>query len=321
MSEERTAGHPRRLRACGRVHWAARRLALTALAVSSLIGCTQQSAKAPETHAQSPDAPRAAQAQPPPSAQSGATLLTAFTEKIPGTTASLEMKPIPAGSLAVAAAGKEKAVVAIQALWISATEVSWEAFDIWAYRLDLSDADRAAGVDAVSRPSKPYLPPDRGFGHQGYAVISVTAGAAQEYCRWLSSKTGRKYRLPTDAEWEYACRAGAATAYGFGDSAGKLGDYAWFAGNSGGKTRAVATRQPNAWGLYDMHGNVAEWCIAADGRPVACGGSYRDKADALTCSSRVTQADSWNASDPQAPKSRWWLSDCSFVGFRVVCEP
>jgi len=91
-------------------------------------------------------------------------------------------------------------------------------------------------------------------------VESVSWNDAVEFCRKLSEKTRKTFRLPTEAEREYACRAGSKTRFSFGDSESVLGEYAWYASNSGGKTHPVGQKKPNPWGLYDMHGNVAEWC-------------------------------------------------------------
>jgi len=233
---------------------------------------------------------------------------TPFWQDVPGSAFRFELVPIPGDPSR-----------GIAPFWIGRTELTWDAFDAWAYRLD-EPADAAPAVDAITRPTKPYLPPDRGFGHENYAVISVAFKNASEYCRWLSHKSGRRYRLPTEAEWEHACRAGAATKYAFGDDTAQLGAHAWFAGNSSGKAQRVATKKPNAWGLHDMHGNVKEWCVGADGKPVTRGGGWKDAPALLTCAARETQQPAWNASDPNVPKSPWWLSDGSYVGFRVLCE-
>ncbi|MCS6859344.1 MAG: formylglycine-generating enzyme family protein [Abditibacteriales bacterium] len=250
--------------------------------------------------------------------------LKSFTETIPGTNVKFDMIAIPAGTLVMADPTRNGAPrrVTIKAFWLGKTEVTWDQYDLFA----LVDASKiqepTAGerkdivVDGIARPSPPYSAPDRGFGHEGYAAIHLTYYAATQYCRWLSWKTGKKYRLPTEAEWEYACRAGVWKAEPLKD----LDKYAWYVDNANDKTHPVATKQPNAWGLYDMLGNVMEWCQGLDGKPVARGGAYNDVADDVHPGARKVPTDEWNATDPQFPKSKWWLSDAPFVGFRVACE-
>ncbi|HTL31262.1 MAG TPA: SUMF1/EgtB/PvdO family nonheme iron enzyme [Tepidisphaeraceae bacterium] len=241
-----------------------------------------------------------------------------FEEKIPGTLVRFEMTPIPAGKQKVASTQQSKDVEQdVKPIWIAKTEVTWDLYDIWLFQLDLTEKEKAASADAKSRPSKPYGAPDRGFGHQGYPALAMTDRSARNFCEWLSKKTGKKYRLPTQAEWEYACRAGVGDA----DERKPLADRAWFVDNSDDKTHPVASKTPNSWGLYDMLGNVGEWVINVDGNPVVMGGSYTDESEEVGPSKFKTQKESWNVTDPQNPKSRWWLSDAWFVGFRVVCEP
>ena len=209
-----------------------------------------------------------------------------------------------------------EAPVKVGPFWIGKTEVTWDAYDIFVFRLDLTEQQKTEGVDATSRPSKPYGAPDRGFGHQGYPALGVTFYAAEQFCQWLSAKTGKKYRLPTEAEWEYACRAGAASE----EKPESLDRTAWYWENADDKTHPVGTKAPNAWGLYDMLGNVAEWCRGADGTPVVRGGSYNDRAAKVGVTARALQTPAWNATDPQNPKSKWWLANAPFVGFRVLRE-
>ena len=91
-------------------------------------------------------------------------------------------------------------------------------------------------------------------------VVNVNWNDALAFCDWLSKQEGQQYRLPTEAEWEYACRAGTTTAFSFGDDVSLLDQYAWYCANSDGQTQPVGQKKPNAWGLHDIHGNVCEWC-------------------------------------------------------------
>ncbi len=242
-----------------------------------------------------------------------------YVETLAGTTVSFEMVRIEAGRLEVDAADAEggKRALEVEPFWIGRTEVTWDAYDVFVFGLD---GPAAVEVDAESRPTKPYINADRGFGHAGYAAMSIAHKGAEAYCDWLTRKTGRRYRLPTEDEWEYACRAGSTAAFSCGDDVEALARHAWFKANADHATHAVGSLAPNRFGLHDMHGNVCEWVTGRDGKAVVKGGSYVDGADRLTCDARRAPSRLWNASDPQIPKSVWWLCDAGFVGFRVVCE-
>lgn len=245
----------------------------------------------------------------------------AVTESIAGTTVRIDLLPIPAGKVKIADPADPTKVqeVAVGPFYMSKTEVTWDQYDIFVYRLDEPPENQNA--DATSHPSKPYIPPDRGFGHAGYAAIGMSFKGASEYCDWLSKKTGHKYRLATEAEWEYAAHAGVAGDFAGAPSPSTLNDFAWYKDDSEAKTHPVGSKKANAWGLFDMTGNAAEWVVGTDGKPVTKGGSFRDGPDELKISARLKQSAAWNASDPQIPKSKWWLADCTFVGFRIVREP
>jgi len=242
-----------------------------------------------------------------------------YVETLPGTLVKFEMVAIPGGVFQMADPTKDGATrtVTVKPFWIGKTEVTWDAYDVYMLGLDKPASAPGKGKDAISRPSKPYGAPDRGFGHQGYAAISISHHAAQQYCRWLSAKTGKKYRLPTEAEWEYACRAGGPAQKWTDEELDKV---AWYWDNAEDKTQPVGQKRPNAWGLHDMLGNAAEWCQGLDGVPVVRGGSFLDKTEKVHCGARARQTPDWQASDPQNPKSKWWLTDGAFVGFRVVRE-
>ena len=201
-------------------------------------------------------------------------------------------------------------------MWALTTEVTWDLYDIYVYELD--EPEEPTGVDAVSRPSKPYVPPDRGFGHDGYPAIGMTRKAAEGFCGWLSLKTGLDVRLPTQIEWVYLASGGTDDPFCCGVSIDTLDQVAWYQNNSAHTTHPVGQKKPNAFGLHDVHGNAAEWVMTDTRRPYAMGGGYRDSAEDSTATSAQRQVSAWNQSDPQIPKSQWWLADCSWVGFRFV---
>jgi formylglycine-generating enzyme required for sulfatase activity len=237
----------------------------------------------------------------------------AYRETIAGTVVSFEMVPVPGGTVTI---GSQK--VEVKPFFIGRTEVTWDLYDVFALGLDAPKG--GGGADAIARPSQPYGAPDYGWGHAGHPVISVARQAAQAFAGWLSKKTGKTYRLPTEAEWAHA----AALATGKEPmTAARLDGLAWHSGNASARTHPVATKQADALGLFDLFGNAAEWVssgTAGDDTGVTRGGSFRDAPAAIAAGARAVQDDSWNERDPQLPKSRWWLSDGPFVGFRLVRE-
>ena len=187
--------------------------------------------------------------------------MKAYTNTIPGTSVTYAMVPIPAGEFLMGSPAAEakrnedegpQHRVKIDPFWMERCEVTWSEFELFMYPDDTKQAAPADGtsnytgvaVDAVTRPTKPYVEMSFGMGKEGYPAISMTQHGANIYCQWLSAKTGHFYRLPTEAEWEYACRAGATTAYFFGDDPAKLGDYAWFADNSDYKYQKAGKKKP-----------------------------------------------------------------------------
>lgn len=248
--------------------------------------------------------------------------------------------------------------VEVLPFWMEEHEVTWKEFEQFALKYlqrnrkptdTLSERERTA--DAMAAPTNPWnigVISHDNAGKVGYPASGMTLYCAQTYCKWLTMVTGRYYRLPTEPEWEYACRAGSTTAYSFGDDDGDLDDYAWWHVTSDGSSQKVKTKKPNAWGLFDMHGNVSEWVLEhyagdtyAQRKPgsfaspikppvsrigdrgyinhIARGGNCEcDKPADLRSARRLKSDLPWAAQDPQYPKSIWWLTDAPFVGFRVV---
>jgi formylglycine-generating enzyme required for sulfatase activity len=279
-----------------------------------------------------------------------------YTESIPNTKVVFEMVPIPAGTFTMGSPSSEAGrsddegpahPVTLKAFYIGAKEVSWDEYDEFAFSQDLLRKRKlgltmpADAADAMSRPTPPYADESWGWGKEKQPVIGITQYAAVHYCQWLSARTGKHYRLPTEAEWEYAARAGTTTAYSFGDDMSKAEVYAWLRSNAGEQPHVGGLKPPNAWGLFDMHGNVAEWtgdkydaayyATAPKTNPfddpgaalyphAVRGGSWDDDAPRLRSAARRTSMEAWSRRDPQNPKSLWWHTDATFVGFRVVAE-
>ncbi|MDB6125809.1 MAG: pkn1 4 [Pedosphaera sp.] len=241
-----------------------------------------------------------------------------YVQQIPGTTVSFEMVAIPGGTLTKTKpeGGTEK--VTIAPFYMEKYETKWEEYILWVFA-NKDDAEKEK-VDGVTHPTKPYGSVYRERGEKGYPAMGMSLLSATEYCKWLSWKTGKQYRLPTEAEWEYACRAGSTTAYFWGDDAAKAVDYGWFDENSENTTQPCGKKKPNAWGLYDLTGNVAEWCAkeSKTAKDVARGGAFSEPANKMRSSARMICTPEWNELDPQNPKSIWWLASADFVGLRVV---
>ncbi|MEP6756910.1 MAG: formylglycine-generating enzyme family protein [Chthonomonadales bacterium] len=247
--------------------------------------------------------------------------LKTITQIVPGSAAKIEMVLVPAGSVVITSAdGKTKKTVDLKPYWIAKTETPWEVFDAFTISGPPSPAydQTPFAPDAIARPSKSYIPPDMGWGHFGYPVIHESFLNASMFCRWLANKTGKKFRLPTEAEWEYACRCGKAA--GTPMLAADIAKNAWTAGNSDRQTHPVGKKLPNSWGLFDMLGNVGEWVTDLNDKPCIAGGAFSDKTATVNPSLRAYMTRDWQETDPQIPKSRWWLSDAHFAGFRVICE-
>jgi len=298
-----------------------------------------------------------------------------FTEYIPGTRIQFEMLAIPGGQFRMGSPGDEsfrsedegpQRDVSLSRFFMGKFEVSWDEY--LAFFKETSSQGKTADaylnvaqdVDAISGPTPPWGAPDQGWGKGSMPAITMTHHAAEVYCQWLTKKTGKKYRLPTEAEWEYAARGGTDGPYYFEGDPAKFSKKGFLKGifgvdtatiasnviyqeNSPGRTLQPGLTRKNPFGLVNMLGNVAEFCgdwyapdtyqkysgsLVTDPRGpesgkehVVRGGSYKDGAERVRCAARdFTKTKTWLNTDPQIPKSIWLYSDCTFVGFRVVCE-
>jgi formylglycine-generating enzyme required for sulfatase activity len=301
-----------------------------------------------------------------------------FTEHIPKSSVSFNMKAIPGGTFKMGSPADEpyrKADegpvkdVKITPFFMAEIEVSWDEYLAFyvqtAAEGRTTDTEglrnkKAQATDAISGATPPYGQPDQGWGLGKRPAMSFSFHAAETYCKWLTSVTGKIYRLPTEAEWEYACRAGTEGPYFFpgdpkkfekrglrarfsGNDTAVINTYVIYRANSPTKTQTPYKVKPNPFGLLNMPGNVAEFCsdwyqpdayskypagLLVDPKGpsegtehVIRGGSFLSTAELVRSAAReYTRTASWLKTDPQMPKSIWWYSDCFNVGFRVVCE-
>lgn len=275
---------------------------------------------------------------------------TGYTEIIASTGVDFEMIDIPGGAFLMGSPETEverntdegaQREVSVDDFYMAKYETTWDVFELF-FKQNKElfvklENDKVIKIDAITRPSPPYEDPSYGMGKEDFPAVSMSAYSALVFCKWLSTVTGKFYRLPTEAEWEYAARAGSTTAYSFGDVA-NIDDYAVYYKNANGVYAKVGTKKPNAWGLYDMHGNAAEWTLdeyKADAYAtlenknpwmtpmvihprVYRGGSWDDDAKALRSAARMGSSKKLQKRDPQIPKSFWWFTDSNFVGFRLV---
>lgn len=269
-----------------------------------------------------------------------------YDQSIANTPVTFKMVAIPGGSFTMGSAASQPGhqadeglatTVKLDSFWMEEHEVTYEEYSMF----QNEEMDAAPKPDGITRPSPPYIDFTLGMGKVGgFPANSMSQYAATMYCKWLYKKTGIFYRLPTEAEWEYACRAGSQTRYFFGDDDKALAGYAWYAANSDNKYHAVKLLKPNAWGLYDMLGNVAEWTLDQYDEQyfdklktnavnpaitplkknyiTLRGGHFRDEANNLRSAARLKSNPQWNARDPQIPRSKWWNTDAPFIGFRIM---
>ena len=274
-----------------------------------------------------------------------------YKQSISGSKLSIDMVTIPSGKFKMGSTvdedEKPKHSVKVNSFWMAKYEITWDVYYLYLNReidsVKNTNPKREINtdIDAISGATVPYIDMSLGMGTNGYPVANVTHLAASKFCEWLSAKTGYFYRLPTEAEWEYACRAGTETKYSFGDDVSKLGEYAWYEENSKGRYQKGGQKKPNPFGLYDMHGNMAELTLdqynpdaykkynnKVANNPLEVptkeyphsvrGGSWDDDSDMLRSASRYKSNPNWKKRDPQLPKSKWWHTDAPFLGFRIV---
>ncbi len=318
-----------------------------------------------------------------PSVETAGRYMVAYTEQIPGTDVTFEMIPIPGGEFLLGSPADEagrnddegpQVKVKVAPCWVGKCEVTWAEYRAYmntyagmksmnSMRVEMkrfgAESEKLKplpvvtnylkqeqlDIDGVTSPTPLYYPDvTYAYGdHPDQPAVSMSQFAARQYTKWVSGITTREYRLPTEAEWEYAARAGSTSGYSFEDDE-SIDEYAWYAENSNDELNVVGSKRPNAWGLHDMHGNVAEMVLdqyddahygSLTGTPTALeavrwptelfprsirGGCWYDEPDALRSAARRQTDSEWKEEDPNLPKSPWWFTEdpTSGVGFRIL---
>lgn len=266
-----------------------------------------------------------------------------YEQAIAGTSIKFKMAVVNGGKFRIGSPPSEKnreadevqKDVEVSSFWMGTHEVTFAEWD--GYFKDNS-LPQSKNIDGVTRATPQYIDLTWGMGRDAtHPTNSMSQLAAMMYCQWLYSKTGIFFRLPTEAEWEFACKGGI-TGKALASDAASLQEYGYFKENSEGKFHHVGEKKPNALGIYDLLGNLSEWTLdqydptgyqkLAGKDPIAPpvskyprisrGGSYLDEGKELRCANRIPSDAKWNQRDPQIPKSKWWLTDGAGVGLRVV---
>lgn len=289
-----------------------------------------------------------------------------YTALIPGTEVKFQMVPVPGGTFTMGSPEDEEGrsedegpqfQVKVDPFWVGKYEVTWDEYQRF---MDMDEIFKKLArkkirarmtefaVDAVTAPSELYDPDFTYYAGEEYDQPAATMSqfAAKQYTKWLSLLSNEFYRLPYEAEWEYACRGGTQTAFNFGDEIDELENHGWYIDNSDDMRQKAGDKKPNAFGLYDMHGNVAEWVLDGYNEKgythLKAGGTYSVEQtfnpptelysrvlrggswelDDVQCrsASRLASSEDWKNEDPNQPKSPWWFTDSPGTGsgFRMV---
>ena len=304
-----------------------------------------------------------------PSVEIEGGFMVPYTTTIPGSEVAFEMIPIPGGEFLMGSPADEtdrrddegpQVKITVQPFWMGKYEVTWGEYNHYMgltpsfqnfKRNGIRQVTDDNKIDTITSPSglwKPETTYDAGDGDKEPAA-SVSQYAAKQYTKFLSLLIDEFYRLPTEAEWEYACRGGTTTRFYFGDDAADIDKHAWHYDNADEFRHTCGELLPNPFGLYDMYGNVAEWVLdrySEDGyqrlkgktstteqafnqptelyQRVCRGGSYQLEIEDCRSAARQASVDEWRAGDPCVPQSPWWLandeldSPCYGIGFRLM---